>query len=153
MRCHFQNGGPVSSCLWDEKGWQARVWWFHDLQRLAPWHKMCRFTLENKWLDFCSFVTHYVRFVTLMSLVLLKQTFSASVPFMVMALVTKLIISSSSSTNWYLSCSSFSRRSLSSLAPKCRVAVATRASSQRLCSPPASWPPSSRSRRSRSGGF
>lgn len=60
------------------------------------------------------------------------------VPFMVMAVLTKSIISSSSRISWYFSCSCLLPCSRSLLAPKLREAVFSLSSSQRPCSPPSS---------------
>lgn len=76
----------------------------------------------------------------------LNLTFSVSVPFMVMAVLTKSIISSSSRSSWYLSCSRLMPCSRSFLAPKVREAVFNLSSSQRPCSPPCSMGISSSSR-------
>lgn len=73
------------------------------------------------------------------------NTFSVRVPFIVMAVLTKSIISSSSRISWYFSCSCLMPCSRSFLAPKLREAVFSLSSSQRPCSPPSSMGVSSSS--------
>lgn len=75
-----------------------------------------------------------------------NPTFSVRVPFIVMAVLTKSIISSSSRISWYFSCSCLIPCSRSFLAPKLREAVFSLSSSQRPCSPPSSMGVSSSSR-------